>query len=61
MDIEIIILSEVSWTEKDKYHDIPYLGNWKKSDINELVYKAETDSQGSKTNLPKGKGGRGIN
>ena len=29
--------------------------------MNELAYKAETDSQSSKTNLPKGKGGWGIN
>ena len=25
MDLEIIILSEVSQTEKDKYHDIAYM------------------------------------
>ena len=32
-----------------------------KNDTNELIYKTETDSQISKTNLwsPKGKGGRG--
>ena len=36
MDLEIIILSEVSQTEKDKYHNaITY--------TNELIY--ETDSQ----------------
>ena len=38
-DLEIIILSEVSQTEKDKYHMI------KKNDTNELIYKTETDSQ----------------
>ena len=27
MDLEIIILSEVSQTEKDKYHDITYIWN----------------------------------
>ena len=34
--------------------------NLKKKDTNELIYKTETDSQTSKTNLrlPKGKGGR---
>ena len=33
----------------------------KKNDKNELIYKTETDSQTSKTNLwlPKGKGGGG--
>ena len=30
MDLEIIILSEVSQTEKDKYHDIAYMWNLKK-------------------------------
>ena len=30
MDIEIVILSEVSQTEEDKYHDIAYMWNLKK-------------------------------
>ena len=42
MDLEIIILGEVSQTEKDKYHDITYMWNLK-YDTNELIYK--TDSQ----------------
>ena len=29
MDLEIIILSEVSQKEKDKYHDITYMWNLK--------------------------------
>ena len=45
MDIEIVILSEVSQTEKDKYHDITYMWNLKKNDTNELIYKTEIDSQ----------------
>ena len=45
MDLEIIILSEVSQTEKDKYHDIAYMQSPEKNDTNELIYKAETDSQ----------------
>ena len=44
MDLEIIILSEVSQKEKDKYHDITHMWNLK-YDINELIYKTETDSQ----------------
>ena len=44
-DLEIIILSEVSQTEKDKYHDITYMRNLKKNDTNELIYKTETGSQ----------------
>ena len=37
--------------------DITYMWNLKKYDTNELIYKTETDSQTSKTNLrlPKGK------
>ena len=62
MDLEIIILSEVKQTEKDKYHDMIYMWNLK-SDANELIYKTEIESQMQKTNLwlPGGKGGGGIN
>ena len=42
MDLEIIIVSEVSQKEKDKYHvDITYMWNLK-YDTNEFIY--ETDS-----------------
>ena len=44
MDLEIIILSEGSHTEKDKYHDIADMWNLK-NNTNELIYKTETDSQ----------------
>ena len=44
MDIEIIILSEVSQTEKDKYQYITYMWNLKKNDTDELIYKIETDT-----------------
>ena len=30
IDLEIVILSKVSQTEKDKYHDIAYMWNLKK-------------------------------
>ena len=33
-----------SKTEKDKYHDITYIGILK-NDTNEFIYKTETDSQ----------------
>ena len=49
MDLEMIILSEGHQTEKDKYHDITYMWNLKKADINEFIYKTETGSQTSKT------------
>ena len=48
MDLEIIILSEVSQKEKDKYHmisyDTTYMWNLK-NDTNELIYITETDTQ----------------
>ena len=59
MDLEIIILSEVSQTKINIY-DITYMWNLK-YDKNELIYRTERDSQTSKTNvwLPNGKGGGG--
>ena len=44
MDLEIIILSEVSQKEKDKYHMISHMWNLKYG-TNEPIYKPETDSQ----------------
>ena len=41
MNLESIILSEVSQTEKEKYHDIPFMWNLKRNDTNELTYKTE--------------------
>ena len=60
LDLEIIILSKVSQTEK-KYHMILLICGGYKNDTNELIYKTETDSQTSKTNLwlPKGESWRG--
>ena len=44
MQLEILILGEVSQKEKDKYHMISlYVKS--KIWINESIYKAETDSQ----------------
>ena len=45
MDLEIIILSEVSQTEKDKCHMISLICRNPKYDTNELIYEIETDSQ----------------
>ena len=44
MDLEIVILSEVSQTEKEKYY-IPYMQNLIRNDTNELIYKTERESQ----------------
>ena len=43
MDLKIVILSEVSLKEKEKY-DISYMWNLKRNDTNELIYKSDTDS-----------------
>ena len=56
MDLEIIILSELSHTEKDEYI-ISLICGTLKNETDEPVYKIEIDSQTWKTNLwlPKGK------
>ena len=43
MDLEFIILSEVSQTEKDKYYNT-YMWNLK-NNIDESIYKTEIESQ----------------
>ena len=45
MDLEIVILSEVSQTEKEKYCMLLLICGILKKDTNELIYKTETDSQ----------------
>ena len=45
MGLEIIILSEVNQTEKDKYRMISLICGILKNDTNELIYKTETDPQ----------------
>ena len=44
MDLEIVILSEVSQTEKDKYHMISFICRILKNGTNELIYKTETNT-----------------
>ena len=57
MDLQIILLSEVSQGQILYY--IAYMWNLE-NDANELIYKTETDSQTQKTSLwlPKGKQGK---
>ena len=50
MDLEIISLGEVNQKEKDKYM-ISLIHRIFKNDTNELIYKTETYSQTSKTDL----------
>ena len=59
MDREIIMLSEVSQTEKEKYHMTSLICTLKRNHTNELLYKTETDSQTlwMKLWLPGGKDG----
>ena len=45
MDLEITILSEVSLTDKDKYHVISFICGIQNMIQMELIYKTETDSQ----------------
>ena len=46
MDLEIVILNEVSQTQKDKCHMITLIyGILKKKGTNELIYKTEVESQ----------------
>ena len=45
MDLEIVILSEVSQTQKDKYHKILLICGILKKDTNELIYKTEVEPQ----------------
>ena len=60
MDLEIIILTEESETERQIPYDATYIQDLK-YDANELIYKTETDSQTQKTNLwlPQEKRGGG--
>ena len=63
MDLEVIILSEVSQKKKDKYHNnVIYLQTLKYG-TNERSYKTEINSQTQQTNLwlPKGKKAVGEN
>ena len=47
MDLESVMLSEGSQTEKEKYlsYGIPYIWNLKGNDANESIYKTERGSQ----------------
>ena len=58
MNLEIIILSEVSQRERQVSHDITYMWNLK-NNTNEIIYKTEVESWIQKTHLwlPGDKGG----
>ena len=44
MDLETILLSKISQTEKDKHHMTSHICEILKDDTNELVYKTEVES-----------------
>ena len=56
MQLEIIILSEVSQKEKDTSYNIVYRWNLNQG-TNKPIYKTETDSQAQRTDmwLPRGR------
>ena len=45
MDLQTVIPSKVSQTEKEKQQRHPLYAQYKKKHINELIYNTETDSQ----------------
>ena len=49
MDPEIVILSAVSHTEKDKCHRVSFICGIKKTEVRELLSKTKIDSQRKKT------------
>ena len=55
VDLETVMLGEISQREKDKYHmisyDITYMWNVKKNSTKSLIYKTEIESQVQKTNI----------
>ena len=59
MDLETIIQSEVSHKEKSKYHILMHICVIQKNHIDELIYKAEIETQTQRTNIwiPRGEGG----
>ena len=62
MDLEIVILSKVSQTQKDKYHDIAYMWNLKKGvQMNLFTKQKQSHRCRKQTYGSQGKRGGGIN
>ena len=51
MDLETVIQTEVSQKEKDKYHIISLICGIEKNSTDELISRAEIESQMSRTKL----------
>ena len=54
IDLEIVILSEVSQTEGEISYDIPYMWNPKKNDTNELTKQKQTHTLRERTDVWQG-------
>ena len=61
MNLEIIILSKVHQTEKDKYHMISLRHEIYKNDTIEPIYKTEVTDVENKLMVTMGKGDEGLN
>ena len=65
MDLETVIQSEVSQKEKNKYHILMHICGIQKNGTDELVCKAEIETQMQRTNVwtprREGGGGDGMN
>ena len=59
MDPEIVIPSEVSQKEKNKYRTLTHICRIQKNDVHDLICKAEKESQTEGTNIWTPKWGRG--
>ena len=59
MDLETVIQSEVSQKEKNKYHILTHVCGIQKNGTDELVCKAEIETQMQRTNIwtPRGESG----
>ena len=62
MDLGTVIQSEVSQKEKNKYHILTHVCETYKNGTNELVYRAEKETQMERTNVwtPWGESGREV-
>ena len=62
MDLETVIQSEVSQKEKNKYHILMHICGIQKNSIDELVCKAEIETQMQRTNVwtPREESGGGV-
>ena len=62
MDLETVIQSDVSQKEKNKYHILTHILGIYKNGTDELVCKAEIETQMQRTNVwtPRGESGQAV-